>query len=115
MVRLNFLARLRHHTRWLLLLAMFLPLAQAAGTCPLVSHGLRQLARATDERQAVHQAECASCVAAAALGAAPAATQSQALAQFPRAANPPVRVCSGLLPSRYATGYQSRAPPIALV
>ena len=115
MVRLNFLARLRHHSRWLLLLAMLLPLAQAAAACHLLSHGLRQQTRATDEQQAVQQAECASCVAAAALGGAAAATRSQALAQFPRAANPPGRTCSGVVPGPCAKGYQSRAPPVALV
>lgn len=110
------LFRLRPPRRfaWLLWLVLAIPFAQGVAARHVLAHAAGDAVAARSDKQALHQAACDLCLAAAAVGSgAPAAGPPPPL---PAAGDhePPVAAASGgplLLPVR---PYQSRAPPLAL-
>jgi len=107
-------ALLRRHAGWLLLLSLLLPVAQAAGSWHVLSHAPSTSGGEGSGKQAVHQAGCGVCLAAATLGAgAPPVTKQSWHAPAALAAAPRI-VSSGIEPARRARAYDSRAPPLSL-
>ncbi len=98
--------RLSH--RWLLWLALLLPLAQTAAAW----HALSHLGDAREPASAAHQAHCGQCLAAAALDGL--ATPPVLALALPVAANTAAEAVPARAdaPPRRPSPYPARAPPL---
>ncbi|MEY5098612.1 MAG: hypothetical protein RJA36_1331 [Pseudomonadota bacterium] len=100
----------RHRYAWLLVLALLLPLAQAAAACHLIGHAGAASSR---EDTAVSQEQCATCLTAATIvGGAIAGDEPPGVMPPPVPAEP----AADALPScflRPLRPYLGRAPPCA--
>jgi len=110
----------QHRLTWLLWLALLLPLAQSAAAWHAVSHTAAGSVSgsnerpASDNKQALHPAQCDLCLTAAALGGGALPTAQQGLVHpAARHQAPQATPGSPWLPP-LTRAYHSRAPPFAL-
>lgn len=98
---------------WLIWLALWLPVAQAAASWHAYSHAAADAVGRGGDKQAPHAAHCDLCLAAAAIGdGAPVGAPPQLPAPDARHQRPGLAVAD-LWPAPTTPSYQSRAPPSA--
>jgi hypothetical protein len=115
-MRLDHLLKpLRHSPRWLLCLALLLPLAQLAGAWHAYSHHGTQTSQRGHDGQEPQADHCAMCLTVADVnggGWVPASFCVPDLSA--RHALPRQRAPAGV-EARVALGYRSRAPPVTSI
>jgi hypothetical protein len=110
----------RHHTAsrcrlvWLLWIALFLPIAQAAASWHAMSHVSLEAASEPDGRQALHLSHCDLCLAGAALTGAASLGEPDSPAHSVARFGRPQHGAADLWHASPALAYRSRAPPFVL-
>jgi hypothetical protein len=98
---------------WLLVLALLLPVAQAAATLHALSHTGAHAGDTSDDKQAPQATHCGLCVTAATVGTGVPASGMPSL-PLPLARHEQAgSVLRALGPTAFARAYRSRAPPLA--
>ena len=106
----------RHRFVWLLWLALLLPLAQTAANLHVLSHAISDVTGESgpaDGKQALHPAQCALCLTAAALVGGAPPVSPPCLPQLAQTHEQPAALCAGVWFAPTVTAYESRAPPFS--
>lgn len=100
---------------WLLMLVLFLPLAQTVANWHLLSHVRAEQSEQSDRNQAIHIDHCDLCLTAVALTGGALSVQSIALTAVVEPEEAPRSQSSPVWFMRLQRLYESRAPPSALI